>query len=97
MTEASPNRVPAGRAAYALFCHREPASGHGVLPWIDVTAEGIEDAVMPELDEVVSSTLSFLRSSTKVAPATIAAMMEKRMKALVKGNSKSAIKSEERK
>ena len=96
MTEALPNRVPAGRAAYALFCHRELASGLGVLPWIDMTAEGLEDAMMPELDEVVSSTLSFLRNSTKVAPATIAAMMEKRMNALVEGNSNSASKSEDR-
>ena len=55
----------------------------GVFPWIDVTAEGEEDASLPEQDDYRESILRFLRSSTTAATATTAASMETRVRAVI--------------
>ena len=50
VTEVKPHGVRAGRAAHAIFTQKELVGdgfGLGVIPWMDVTAEGLEDAVLP--------------------------------------------------
>ena len=63
----------AGRAAHALFSRQEQIGdgyGFGVLPWLDITAEGEEDAICPDPDTLKEAVLRFMRSSTTTATAT---------------------------
>ena len=86
--EASPNGVKAGRAGHALFSRQELANdgyGVGVLPWLDCTAEGEDDVILPEADEVKEATIRFLRDSTAAALSTTVASMEVRVRALLDG------------
>ena len=83
-----PNVAKFGRSCYAMFSRQEQAKdgfGYGVLPWIDVTAEGEEDASCPDPDDLKESLLRFMRASTTAATATTAASMEARMRAVVAG------------
>ena len=85
-----PNMPASGRAAHALLTRQEQEGegfGMGVVPWLDVTAEGLEDAVMPEAEDVKEATLRFMRSCSTTAVATTAAAMEKRTRALEAGTS----------
>ena len=78
----------AGRAALALFTRQEQPTddyGFGVIPWLDVTAEGEEDATLPDSDDLKEAILRFMRSSTSTATATTAAAMETRVKAVIDG------------
>ena len=89
VTEVKPHGVRAGRAAHAIFTQKELVGdgfGLGVIPWMDVTAEGLEDAVLPESIEVKEATLRMLREATKIAPATLATTMENRVRAVETGN-----------
>ena len=61
-------------------------SGFGVLPWVDVTAEGEEDATLPESDDMKEALLRFMRLSTCSVTATTAAAMEARLRAITTGN-----------
>ena len=86
--EASPNGVSSGRAVHALFTRRElPKDGFGiaVIPWLDCTAEGEEEVIMPEGDEVKEATISLMRKSTASALSTTVASMEARIRALLEG------------
>jgi hypothetical protein len=83
-----PNASRAGRSAYALFSRQEQLGdgfGFGVLPWIDVTAEGEEDATCPDPDALKEALLVFMRASTTAATATTAGTMGARMAAVVAG------------
>ena len=83
-----PNIPKAGRCCYALFSRQElpgDGFGFGVLPWLDVTAEGEEDAVCPESEDLKEAILRFGRASTTAATATTAASLEARMAAVVAG------------
>ena len=85
-----PNMPSSGRSAHALLTRQEQEGeefGMGVVPWLDVTAEGVADAVMPEPEDMKEATLRFMRSSATTAVATTAAAMEKRMRALEAGTS----------
>ena len=67
--EVKPHGVRAGRAAHAIFTQKELVGdgfGLGVIPWMDVTAEGLEDAVLPEAIGVKEATLRMLRDVTKM-------------------------------
>ena len=78
----------AGRSGYALFTRQEQVRdgfGFAVIPWIDVTAEGLDDATIPESDDLKEALLRFMRISTVTATATTAAAMEARMKSLTDG------------
>lgn len=89
MTEAAPHGIKAGRAVHALFTQRELASdgfGIAVLPWLDVTAEGLDDAMLPESEEVKEALLRMMRDSTRIAPATMANTIEARVRSLIAGN-----------
>ena len=86
--EASTNGVRAGRAAHALFTRQELASdGYrvGCLAWLDCTAEGEDDVIIPGGDEIKEATLLFMRNSTAVALSTTVASIETRIRALVEG------------
>ena len=86
--EVSPNGGQTGRAALALFTRQElPGDGFGlaVLPWLDCTAEGEEEAVLPDGDEVKEATLRFLREATALALSTTVGSLEVRMRALLEG------------
>ena len=56
-----------------------------MLPWLDVTAEGMEDAILPESEELKEATLRLMRDSTKIAPATMANTIEARVRSLIAG------------
>ena len=78
----------AGRAAHALFTRQELASdGYrvGCLAWLDCTAEGEDDVIIPGGDEIKEATLLFMRNSTAVALSTTVASIETRIRALVEG------------
>ena len=64
-----------------------PGDGYGiaVLPWLDCTAEGEEEVIMPEGDEVKEATLRLMRKSTAAALSTTVASLEVRMRALLEG------------
>lgn len=86
--EASSNGVKAGRAGHALFSRQElPNDGYGigVLPWLDCTAEGEDEVILPEGDDVKEATIRFLRESTAAALSTTVASLEVRVRALVEG------------
>ena len=86
--EVRPNGVRAGRAAHALFTRRELANdgfGIGVIPWLECSAEGAEDVILPDGDEVKEATLRFMRKSTAAALSTTVASIETRMRALAAG------------
>ena len=86
--EVSANGVKAGRAAHALFTRRELANdgyGMGVLPWLECSAEGVEDVTLPDGDEVKEATLCMLRKSTAAALSTTVASLETRMRSLLAG------------
>ena len=86
--EASPNGIKSGRAAHALFTRQElPNDGYGVgvLAWLDCTAEGEEDVILPEGDEVKEATIMMMRKSTVAALSTTVASLEVRMRSLVEG------------
>ena len=77
-----------GRAAYAIFTRQEQErDGYGVAvrPWIDVTAEGEEDAVSPDPDDLKESVLRPMRDSTTAATATMAVAIGARMRAVAAG------------
>ena len=59
--------------------------GFAVIPWLDVTAEGEEDATLPDSDDIKEAVLRFMRSSTTAATATTAAAIEARMRAVEEG------------
>ena len=89
--EASPNGTKSGRAAHALFTRKELPKddyGVGVLAWLDCSAEGEEDVILPDGDEVKEATLMLMRRSTAAALSTMAANLEVRMKALVEGKAR---------
>ena len=74
-----------GRAAYARFSREEQAGdkfGIAVIPWLEVTAEGEDDAMVPESEDVKESLLRLMRLSTMSATATTPASMEARMRSL---------------
>ena len=88
MTEAVSHGVNAGRAAHALFSHRElpkDGFGMGVVPWIDVTAEGVDGAMLPESEDLKEATLRFMRASTTMVATTTAAAIEQRVASLLAG------------
>ena len=75
-----------GRCCYAMFSRQEQQEdgfGFGVLPWLDVTAEGEEDALCPDPDSLKEALLRFRRLSTTSATATTAASNS--MEARVRG------------
>ena len=90
LAEAEPHGLAAGgRAAHVVFTRKEKEGegfGMGVLPWLDVTAEGVEDAVMPDPEDVKEALLRFMRSSASSAVATTGAALEKRTRALEAGS-----------
>ena len=90
LAEAEPHGLASGgRAAYAAFTRKEKEGegfGMGVLPWLDVTAEGVEDAVTPDPEDVKEALLRFMRSSASSAVATTGAALEKRTRALEAGS-----------
>ena len=86
--EASSNGIKSGRAAHALFTRQELAKdkyGVGVLPWLDCTAEGEDDVVMPDGDEVKEAMMLFMRMSTSIALSTTVGSLEVRMRSLLEG------------
>ena len=86
--EAAPNGIKAGRAAHALFTRQELANdgyGMAVIPWLDCTAEGEEDVILPDGDEVKEATLRLMRKSTAAALSTTVASIEVRMRTLLEG------------
>ena len=86
--EASPNGVKTGRAAHALFTRRELANnGYGVavLAWLDCSAEGLDDVVLPDGDELKEATLRMMRQSTAQARSTTVGSLETRMRSLLAG------------
>ena len=88
MTEASSHGVKAGRAGHAVFSHKElPKDGFGfaVVPWIDVTAEGVDGAMLPLSEDLKEATLRFMRSSTAMASTTTAGSLEQRVATLLAG------------
>ena len=89
VTAQSPHPGPStGRSVYAAFSRLEKRTegfGFGVIPWIDITAEGVEDATLPDSEALKESLLRFMRNSTTAATATTAAAMGQRMQAVVGG------------
>ena len=88
MAEVAPHGVNAGRAGHVLFTHKElpkDGFGFGVIPWIDVTAEGVDGAMFPESEDLKEATLRFLRASTTMVATTTAAAMEQRVVSLLAG------------
>ena len=80
MAEVAPHGLNAGRAGHVLFSHKELLKdGFGVIPWIDVTAEGVEEAMCPDSEDLKEATLRFLRASTTMVSTTTAAAMEQRV------------------
>ena len=83
------NLATAGRSIYGAFSRQEQVGdGYriGVIPWIDVTAEGEEDAILPESDDIKEALLRFMRLSTCSVMATTVAAMESRVRAVAAGN-----------
>ena len=88
MAEVAPHGLNAGRAGHVLFSHKElpkDGFGFGVIPWIDVTAEGVEEAMCPDSEDLKEATLRFLRASTTMVSTTTAAAMEQRVVSLLAG------------
>ena len=88
LSEVDPNGAAKGRAATARLTRQEQAGedvGFGVIPWIDVTAEGEEDAVLPDSDDLKEAVMMFMRKSASSATATTAAAVEQRVRAVVAG------------
>ena len=56
-----------------------------VIPWLDCTAEGEEDVILPDGDEVKEATLRLMRKSTAAALSTTVASIEVRMRTLLEG------------
>ena len=87
--EAAPNGGKStAKAALALFTRQELAEdGYGiaVIPWLDCSAEGEEDVVLPSGDEVKEATMMFMRKSTALVAATTIASLETRMRNLLAG------------
>ena len=86
--EVSPNGVKAGRAAHALFTRQELANdGYGLacLPWLECSAEGEDEAIMPEGDEVKEAMLKLMKKSTAAALSTTVKSLEVRVRALLEG------------
>ena len=87
--EAAPNGGKStAKAALALFTRQELAEdGYGiaVIPWLDCSAEGEEDVVLPSGDEVKEATMLFMRKSTALVAATTIASLETRMRNLLAG------------
>ena len=82
VAEVAPHGLNAGRAGHVLFSHKEllkDGFGFGVIPWIDVTAEGVEEAMCPDSEDLKEATLRFLRASTTMVSTTTAAAMEQRV------------------
>ena len=70
----APHGVNAGRAGHVLFTHKElpkDGFGFGVIPWIDVAAEGVEGAMLPESEDLKEATLRFLRASTTMVATRV--------------------------
>ena len=89
--EASPNGTKSGRAAHALFTRKELPKdeyGVGVLAWLDCSAEGEDDVILPDGDEVKEATLRLMRMSTAAALSTMAANLEVRMRTLLEGKAR---------
>ena len=86
--EVKPNGGRTGRAAHAMFTRRELATdgyGVGCLAWLDCSAEGEEEVILPGGDEVKEATLRFMRDSTSGALSTTVLSLETRMRALMAG------------
>ena len=87
--EVAPHHgVNAGRAGHAMFTHKEMPKdgfGFGVVPWINVTAEGVEGAMLPESEDLKQATLRFMRASTTMVATTTAAAIEQRVVSLLAG------------
>ena len=88
LTEVNPSPLSKGRAVYATFSQQEQAAdgfGYGIIPWLDVTAEGEEDAILTDDDDLKESIYRCMKSSATVACATTAASMEARLTTLAAG------------
>ena len=86
--EAASNGIKLGRAAYALFTRQELVKdgyGVGVIPWLDCTAEGEDEVILPDGDEVKEATMRFMRKSTSAALSTTVGSLEVRMRSLLEG------------
>ena len=84
----------AGCSTVALFSRLELANegyGIGVIPWINVMAEGLEDATYPDSDDDKEALLHFMRPSTILAMATTSNLLELRIWTLL-ANQAAALK-----
>ena len=61
--------------------------GVGILPWLDCAAEGDDDVILPDCDEMKEATLLFMRKSTSIALSTTVGSLEVRMRSLPLKNS----------
>ena len=88
LSQVEPLAGASGRHAHVLLTRQEQEGegfGMGVIPWLDVTAEGEDDAVMPDSEDVKEATLRFMRGSATSATTTTGAAIEKRTRALEAG------------
>ena len=88
MAELFPAEARTGRAVQATFSRLEQAKqgfGFGAIPWLDVSAEGEEEATLPDSDDIKGALLSLMRRSTATATATTAGSIEARVRAVLGG------------
>ena len=98
LAEVNPSPLSKGRAVYAVMTQQEQAGegfGFGVIPWLDATGEGVEDAIMPDSEDLRESLYRFMRLSATVACATTAGSMEARLTTLVGGQAPAPKKPEQ--
>ena len=78
----------ASRAEHAVLSRQELPNdgwGFGCIPWLDITADGEEGAMLPTSDELKEAALCQMRQSATSAATTTPTNVEARMVALVEG------------
>ena len=82
------SRARSGRSVLASMTRQEQEQDgfrFGVIPWCDVTADGEEEATVPDAEDLREATLRFMRSSMTLAIATTAVLYDVRIAAIRNG------------